>query len=118
MYHFSAKENCECEKCGESIKFYHLFECKANSLTLSQAASLYIYGIFHISFIFHVCINIMLYADGVLSINIYIKVETVRPCFRSTLLRKQSETSTLSETTLGIDTKRKLVRRLPRQHLP
>jgi hypothetical protein len=40
MYHFSAKENCECEKCGESIKFYHLFECKANSLTLSQAASL------------------------------------------------------------------------------
>jgi len=70
MYHFSAKENCECEKCGESIKFYHLFECKANSLTLSQAASLYIYGIFHVSFIFHVCINIMLYADGVLPINI------------------------------------------------
>jgi Reverse transcriptase (RNA-dependent DNA polymerase) len=39
-YHWCAKDNCECEKCGEKIGLYHLFECKTKSLTLSQAAKL------------------------------------------------------------------------------
>lgn len=39
-FHHSAKEECECEKCGEKIGLYHLLECPAKSLTLAQAAKM------------------------------------------------------------------------------
>jgi hypothetical protein len=40
-FHQSAKNDCECEKCGDKeIGVYHLLECKAKSLTLAQAAKM------------------------------------------------------------------------------